>query len=93
METTVNTAAALTINDIQTVKNALVRYIGMDRWNNNSMMDIREDYFQLVSHVMYNATGFAKDVATTVDRTGRISEKQAYIIARAACELGINFEL
>ena len=89
MKTTTTTAATLTINDVQTLKSQLVRYIGMDRWNNNSMMDMKEDCMTLVSQVMHNATGFAKDVATTVDKYEKISEKQAYIIAKAACELGL----
>ena len=93
METTTTTPATLTVNDIQTLKAQLVRYIGMDRWNNNSMMDIKEVYLTLVDRVADAATGFAKDVATTVSRSERISEKQAYVIARAACELGLSFSL
>ena len=92
METSINTSV-LTLNDIQTLKSQLVRYIGMDRWNNNSMMDIKDEYLTLVDRVADAATGFAKDVATTVSRSERISEKQAYVISRAACELGLSFSL
>lgn len=93
METTVNTASALTINDVQKLKNNLVHYIGLDRWHNNSQMMFKDDYLWLVSIVADDATGFAKDVAATVLKYEKCSEKQAYVIARAACELGINFEL
>jgi hypothetical protein len=71
----------------------LVRYIGMDKWSNNSMMDVKDTYLSLVWEVMNKAQGFAKDVATTVDKYGKVSEKQAYIIAKAACELELEFSL
>ena len=43
----------------------------------------------VVRSVAKAACGFASDVAETVLKYGRASEKQAYVIARAAYDLGI----
>lgn len=43
----------------------------------------------IVRAVAKAACGFASDVAATVQKYGRASEKQAYVIARAAYDLGI----
>lgn len=93
METTTTTAATLTINDVQTLKSQLVRYIGMDRWNNNSMMDIKDQYLTLVDRVADLKVGFASDIAATVSKSERCSEKQAYHIAMAACNAKLEFSI
>lgn len=43
----------------------------------------------IVRAVAKAACGFASDVAETVQKYGRASEKQAYVIARASYDLGI----
>lgn len=43
----------------------------------------------IVNAVAKAACGFASDVAATVQKFGRASEKQAYVIARASYDLGI----
>ena len=71
---------------IQEVKRMMVVYINADRWNDNSKMAIKDQVLSVVSQVALANIGFASDIATTVDRTERCSEKQAYWIAKAAVE-------
>lgn len=77
----------LTANEkIQEVKRMMVIYINADRWNDNSKMALKDQVLSVVSQVAMAGLGFASDIATTVDKFERCSEKQAYWIAKAAVE-------
>jgi len=80
---------------IALVKESLMNYAKMDRWNDNTSyhMGFNDDAMQVVEEVAKGNYGFASQVAQTAtnspnwDKYGyRLSEKQAYIIARAAVE-------
>jgi hypothetical protein len=74
------------VNDmIQAVKEEILNI------NSRRVMgsSIAADGMATVRAVAKAALGFASDVATTVAKYGKASEKQAYVIARAAVENGI----
>lgn len=75
--------------DVQSVKSGLVRYAMADKRNRNSeyRLGFNDDAQSVVDNVAKGNYGFASQVAQTVQRYNyRISEKQAYVIARAAVE-------
>ena len=76
---------------IQFIKNLV-----LDVNSHYSRTDVTGDVyecFQVVGTVGMFTNGFASQVATTVNHSGRCSEKQAYVIARgyieAGCDAGI----
>jgi hypothetical protein len=71
---------------IQEVKRSLVSFINADRWNNNSKMQIKDEMLWLVDQVASANLGFISEVATSVSKYERCSEKQAYWIAKGAVE-------
>jgi hypothetical protein len=71
---------------IQEVKRMLVTYINADRWNNNSQMELRDQMLSVVEDVRLANLGFASEIAATVGKVERCSEKQAYWIAKVAVE-------
>jgi hypothetical protein len=48
--------------------------------------DQYQSVMEIVLNVRMSTTGFASEVAKTVEKYGRVSEKQAYVIARAFVE-------
>jgi translation initiation factor 2 beta subunit (eIF-2beta)/eIF-5 len=48
------------------------------------------DILEIIYAVEMDVKGFASDVAKTVAKYGRASEKQAYVIARAFVESGLQ---
>lgn len=79
--------------DIQSVKRGLIRYAKEDKWNRNTeyRLGFNSDAQGVIDQVAKGNYGFASQVAETVRRYGyRISEKQAYVIARAAVENNLS---
>jgi len=64
----------------------LVTYVNADRWNNNSLMELKDQMLSVVEDVRIANLGFASEIASTVGKTERCSEKQAYWIAKIAVE-------
>lgn len=58
----------------------------MERQMRDSFNDFQDFANEVVAAVKASNFGFASEIAATVEKTGRISEKQAYWIARAAWE-------
>lgn len=83
----------------QAIANKVQRYADMERWNNHSFFGTAlEDLARFLRDIM-NLDCFAAQIAKTVDNTidpygfkvARCSSKQAWILACAAVENGINF--
>lgn len=75
--------------DISTVSNALFRYAKEDRWNQDTVysMGFNSDAQAVIDDVAEMKLGFASDVANSVkQRNYTISEKQAYVIGKAALD-------
>lgn len=70
---------------IQTIKNEI---ISATRRQDQAARDILE----IIYAVELGAKGFAADVAKTVAKYGKASEKQAYVIARAFVEAGLKVQ-
>lgn len=84
----------LTTDNIQAVKQMLVRYINANSWTNHNLNEFKDDCLWLTGRVQDDSTdSFAASVATTVAKYRTCSEKQAYIIAKAACEMGLEFDI
>ena len=87
-------ATKLTVSDIQAVKAMLVRYINANSWTNHNLNEFKDDCLWLVGRVQDDSTNdFTAAVAATVAKYRCCSEKQAYVIAKAACEMGLEFDL
>lgn len=79
---------------VREVANELTYLANVSKRNNGSYFDIaHEKFYRAVDSVKYNATGLAQKVAETVSgidtkgyTVGRISEKQAWVIATAIVE-------
>ena len=71
---------------IQEVKRMLITYVNADRWNNNSQMELKDQMLSVVEDVRLANIGFASEIADTVVKSERCSEKQAYWIAKTAVE-------
>lgn len=71
---------------IQTLKNFLTRNAFSYGWNTASKKDIADDAETIINLVAISSYGFASEIATTVEKFKRVSEKQAYWIAKAAVE-------
>ena len=74
--------------DLQSVKNALLKYARVDHWNDNSSVWMEDEVRGLIDSVSESPKlGFASQVAQSVRKYNyKISEKQAYVIAKAATE-------
>lgn len=74
--------------DLQSVKNALLKYARVDHWNNNSSVWMEEEVRGVIDSVAESPKmGFASQVAQSVVKYNyKISEKQAFVIAKAATE-------
>jgi len=84
----------LTSSDIQAVKGMLVRYINANSWTNHNLNEFKDDCLWLVGRVKDDSENtFAISVAATVEKYRSCSEKQAYVIAKAACEMGLEFDI
>ena len=75
-----------TTEKIQEVKRMLVNYVNADRRFNNSQMQLKDEMLSTVEDVRLANLGFASDIAATVVKSERCSEKQAYWIAKTAVE-------
>ena len=90
----IQTAMKLTTDNIQAVKQMLVRYVNANSWTNNNLNEFKDDCLWLVGRVQDESEStFAASVATTVAKYRTCSEKQAYIIAKASCEMGLEFDI
>lgn len=82
---------AAQVND---VTNALKSYTVVDRWNKNTAYNMgwNDDAQSVIDDVAKGNYGFASDVAKTVaSRNYRsISDKQAYVIAKAAVDNNVS---
>lgn len=74
---------------IQKIKRLIMGFIRFDRWHENSLAGINDDVLWIVEQVATSNLGFASEVAKTVATYKKASEKQAYVIARAAVESGL----
>ena len=82
----------------QTVARKIEDYANTERWNNNSFFPIAFEEFGRFIDKMMKLEVFAAKVATTIDKTmspygykvASISSKQAWILACAAVENGIE---
>jgi len=84
----------LTSSDIQAVKGMLVRYINANSWTNHNLNEFKDDCLWLVGRVKDDSeSAFTVGVAATVEKYRNCSEKQAYVIAKAACEMGLEFDI
>lgn len=81
--------------DVQTVKEALMQYANQDKWNKNTeyQMGFNADAMGVIEDIAKGdhglATTIAKDLTSRPnwDKYGaRLSEKQAYVLAKAAVE-------
>lgn len=83
----------------QEIANKLQNYAGTQRWNQHSFFDIAYDKVGKFIAKLMDVEGFASKIAKTIDGTmnpygavvARISSKQAWILACAAVENGIEF--
>jgi hypothetical protein len=78
-----------TINNtelVNEVKNFIVKYSFIDRWNKNSQSELSDQAQGVIELVSMGGYGFASDVATSAAKYKKVSEKQAYWIAKAAVE-------
>lgn len=79
-----------TSEKIQKVKRMMVSYVNANRWNNNSQMELKDQLLSVVEDVRLANLGFASEIAATVVKYERCSEKQAYWVAKAAVENNIT---
>lgn len=88
-----NIAKSTNVPDIQKVKGALVAYAREDKWNKNTAYELgfNGDAQSVIEQVANSAFGFASEIAQTVVKYNfKISEKQAYWIAKAAVENNVS---
>jgi hypothetical protein len=71
---------------INEVKNFILNYAFIDRWNKNSQSEMSDEAQTVIALVAEGGYGFASDVATSSAKYSKVSEKQAYWIAKAAVE-------
>lgn len=75
--------------DVQAVKRGLLNYAKTDRWNrsNDYYLGFNDQAQTVIDKVAVGNYGFPSQVAQTVKKYNyRISEKQAYVIAKAAVD-------
>lgn len=75
-----------TNTQIQEVKWFICNYAFSANWNNASRADMANDAETVIGYVATANLGFASEIAQTVEKYKKISEKQAYWIAKAAVE-------
>lgn len=83
----------------QEIANKLQSYAGTQRWNQRSFFDIAFEEVGIFLSKIEELGNFAAQVAETCDKSmnpygavvARVSSKQAWIIACAAVENGIDF--
>lgn len=68
-------------------KMQILKYAGLNEWNNNSKREQIRDARAMVDIVAEKGSGFGLEVAKTVQKYGyRVSEKQAYVISKTLQE-------
>lgn len=83
----------------QEIANKLQNYAGTQRWSQHSFFEIAYNEVGRFIAKLMEIDGFASQVAATIDKTmspygyavARVSSKQAWILACAAVEKGIEF--
>lgn len=93
IEAVVLTPRDIVASDIQEVKRFIVQYAFQYGFNNASLKGSDECAQTIVDRVAGANVGFASTVAGSVVRYQKVSEKQAFIIASAACQFGLVGEL
>lgn len=73
-------------NKIQVLKNFIVSNAFAYGWNTASKRELGDEAETIVDQVAKFTTGFASEIAQTVLKYKKVSEKQAYWIAKAAVE-------
>lgn len=75
---------------IQQIKDLIIQFA----YRPNPYMDNGCTYNAdtIIMHVAEGGFGFTSDIAKTVEKYKRVSEKQAYFIAKAAVENKLNIE-
>lgn len=74
---------------INQVKSFLQRYAFSYGWNNANNFQFSDDSIGIIHMISTGNYGLATDIATSVLKYKRCSEKQAYHIAKAAVEANI----
>lgn len=82
-----------TTEKIQEVKRMMASYINADRYFNNSQMELKDKMLSVVEDVRLANLGFASEIAATVVKYERCSEKQAYWMAKAAVENNLTIRI
>lgn len=71
---------------IQKTKSFILSYAFQYGWNKASVRDMADEAETIVDLVSKYGEGLAKEIATTVNKYKKVSEKQAYWIAKYAVE-------
>jgi hypothetical protein len=79
-----------TSEKIQTLKGFITRKAFSYNWNNASVREMADEAETVIALVAKHNLGFASEIATTVEKFKKISEKQAYWIAKAAVEASLD---
>jgi hypothetical protein len=74
---------------IQTVKGFLTSYAFSYGWNTASKKEMSDEAESIIALIAMGTYGFASEIASTVNKFKKVSEKQAYWIAKAAVESGV----
>lgn len=75
--------------EIQEMKSFLVRNAFSYGWNTASRKQVDENAQDIIYRVSIGSFGLASEIAGTVLKYNKLSEKQAYWIAKAAVENNI----
>ena len=79
-----------TTTKIQTVKSFITNYAFSYDFNNASKREMADEAETVIELVAQSGLGFASDIANTVNKYKKISEKQAYWIAKTAIENSLD---
>lgn len=74
---------------IQAVKSFLTNYSFSYSWNNASSKQMADEAETIIDLIATGAYGFASEIAQSVCKFKKCSEKQAYWIAKSAVESGV----
>jgi len=93
IEEVVLVAREVVASKVQEVKRFLLQYAFQYGFNTASLKGSDDCAQEIVDRVAGANAGFASTVAGSVVRYRKVSEKQAFIIANAACQFGLAGEL
>jgi ATP-dependent protease ClpP protease subunit len=74
---------------IQAVKSFITMFAFAHNWNNDSKREMADEAQSLIEQIAIGSFGLATEIAQSVKRFKKVSEKQAYWIAKSAVESGI----